>query len=166
MRFGKELNQALKIILVFAVITSVFKLIDRLSTFIVAINRNGFKNFIEVYLIWFIAMILIIVSIFMYLKKTEGDFNLTFIHNPMIRLTSGLLIIFIGIFNLSISVPAALAGIKAIYQFTSGSEYTGTSRETFLISNAIPSLLNLLQVLLGLYFVLHNKCNKEIKHLD
>lgn len=168
MRFGKELNQALKILLVFAVITSIFRLIQKLSPVIfVGINSDGLKNFIEVNLIWFIAMFFIIVGLCMYIRKTDGKFNLVFIHNPMIRLTSGLLIIFEGIFNLSFSVPIAFSNIKTFHEFTSEFENTfGASQETLLTSNVIPSLINLLQVLLGLYLVLLKKHNKEIEYLD
>jgi hypothetical protein len=168
MRFGKELNQALKILLVFAVITSIFRILQKLSPVIfLGNNSDGFKNFIELYLIWFIAMFFIIVGLCMYLRKTDGKFNLAFIHNPLIRLTSGLLIIFEGIFNLSIIVPVAFSNIITFHQFTSDFENTfGTSRETLLTSNVIPSLINLLQVLLGLYLVLYKKRNKEIEHLD
>jgi len=168
MTFGKELNQALKILLVFAVITSIFRLLQTLTSVIfVEIKSDGIKNFIEVYLIWFIAMFFIIVGLCMYIRRTDGKFNLAFLHNPMIRLTSGLLIMFEGVFNLSISIPVAFSNIITFRQFTSAFENTlGTSRETLLISNVIPSLINLIQVLLGLYLVLHKKRNEELENLD
>jgi membrane associated rhomboid family serine protease len=71
---------------------------------------------------------------------------------------------FEGTFNLSISIPVALINITTFYQFTSEFENTvGTSRETLYTSNVIPSIINLLQILLGLYLVLHKKRNKEIE---
>ena len=168
MRFGKELNRALKILLVFVVITSGFRLLQILSPVIfVGIDSKGIKNLIEVYLIWFITMFFIIVGLCMYIRKADGKFNLFFIHNPMIRLTLGLLIMFEGMFSLLISIPVAFSNIIKFYQFTSEFENTfGTSRETLLTSNVIPSLINLLQVLLGLYLVLSKKRNKEIENLD
>lgn len=168
MKFDKETNQALKIILVFAVNICFFKLVEKLSPFIfIGIDKGRFKNFIEVYLFWFIVMILIIVGICMCIRKAEGKFNFTFIHNPRIRLTSGLLITFAGVFNLSIDFPVALLNIKTFHLVTSGFENTfGTSRVTLMISNIIPSLTNLLQVLFGLYFILHKINNKEIENLD
>ena len=159
MRFGKELNQALKILLVFAITTFIFRLIEELSPVIFpGINRDGFKHLIEVSLIWFITMILIIIGLCMYIRKTDGKLNLTFIHNPLIRLTSGLLITFGGIFDLSINIPVAIANFITIHQFASKFDATfGTSRESVLILNVIPSLINLIQVLLGLYFIIHKK---------
>lgn len=167
MRFGKELNQALKILLVFVVITSTFRLMQKLSQVIsVGTIGDGFMHFIEVYLIWFIAMFFIILGICKYIRKTDGKIDLAFIHDPMIRLTSGLLILFEGILNLSISVPVAFSNILTFLQFTSEFENTiGTSRKTLITSNVLPSLINLLQVLLGLYLVLHKKHNKEIESL-
>ncbi|MDF2905521.1 MAG: hypothetical protein K0R34_842 [Herbinix sp.] len=166
MTFGKELNQALKILLVFAVITSFFRLLQKLSPVIfVGINSDGIENFIEVYRLWFVAMLFIIVGLCMYIRKTDGKFNLAFIHNKVIRLTSGLLIMFEGIFSLSISIPVAFSNIITFHQFTTEFENTfGTSRGNLLTSNVIPSLINLLQVLLGLYLVLHKKRNKETNH--
>ncbi len=166
MRFGKELNQAAKILLLFAVITSTFRLLQKLTPVIfVGINIDEIKNFIEVYMIWSIAMLLIIVGLCMYIRRTDGRFNLAFIRDPMIRLTSGLLIIFEGIFNLSISIPVAFSNIITFHRFTSELENTfGTSRETLLISNVIPSFINLIQVLLGLYMVLHRNRNNEMEN--
>jgi hypothetical protein len=168
MRFGKELSQGLKILLIFAVITSIFRLIEKLSPVIfVGINSDGFKKFIEIYLIWFITIIFIIVGLCMYIRKTDGKLTLAFIHNPMIRLTSGLLIIFEGIFNLSISLPVTFSNIITFHQLTSEFENTfGSSRETLMTLNVIPSLINLLQVLLGLYLALYKKRNKEIENSD
>jgi predicted histidine transporter YuiF (NhaC family) len=85
----------------------------------------------------------------------------------MIRITSGLLIMFEGIFNLSISFPVAFSNIIMFQKFTSEFENTfGTSREILIASNVIPSLINLIQVLLGLYLVLHKKRNSEKENLD
>ncbi|MDF2485041.1 MAG: hypothetical protein K0R46_1209 [Herbinix sp.] len=168
MKFGKKLNQALKILLVYTVITSIFRLLQKLTpAILVGINNDVIKNFIEVYLIWFIPIFLIIVGICLYIRRTDGKFNLAFIHNPMIRITSGLLIMFEGIFNLSISFPVAFSNIIMFQKFTSEFENTfGTSREILIASNVIPSLINLIQVLLGLYLVLHKKRNSEKENLD
>lgn len=168
MRFGKELDQSLRILLVYAIISTVFEIIQKISPVIFfGSNHDVSKNFIEIYLLWFIVMFFIIVSLCIYIKKTDGKLNLTFLHNPMIRLTSGLLIIFEGIFNLSKSVPVAFSNIITFYPSTTEFEKTfGTSKEAFLVSCIVPSLINLIQLLLGLYFVLYKKHNTEKEHLN
>lgn len=166
MKFGKELNQALKILLVFTVVTSIFSLLQKLvPVLFIRIYGNEISKFVEVNLIWFIVMILIIVGLCMYIVKADGKFNLAFLHDPMIRLTSGLLILFEGIFSLSISIPTAFSNIISFQKFSS--EFASAmrmSRKTLLASYVIPSVIILLQVLLGLYLVLHNKRNNEIEN--
>ena len=166
MKYGKELNQALKILLVFTVVTSIFSLLQKLIPVIfVRFNSNENKNLMEVNLIWFIVMLLIIVGLCMYIAKLDGKFNLAFIHDPMIRLTSGLLIMFEGIFNLSTTIPTAFLNIISFHQFTSEiANAMSISRKTLLALYVIPSLIILLQLLLGLYLVLHNKRNSEIEN--
>lgn len=169
MRFGKELNQALKILLVFAVITSIFRLIQKLIPAIFVTNNSfefEFASFIAVFL-WDIVVFFIIVGLCMYIRKKDGKLNLDFIHNPMIRLTAGLLVIYEGIFHLSISVPVAINNITSFQRSSSELFNTlGMSRETYLTSSIIPSLINLIKVLLGLYLVLHKERNKEIEDLN
>ncbi len=159
MRLGREIYIALKILLIYAVTTFFFQLSQKLSPLIFAVNKgDGIKNFIEVHLIWFILILLIIIVLFMYIRKSESKFSLSFIHNPLIRLTSGLLIMFDGLFNLLISIPVAFSNLKAIHQFSAGIENAfGSSRATLFTSNVIPSLLNMLQILLGLYLILRKK---------
>lgn len=166
-KFDKEFDQSLRILLVFAVISSIFELIQRFSPYIYyRKNIYQVKSFIEMRLIWFIAMSFIIAGLIFYIKKIDGKFSLDFIHNPMIRLASGLLILFDGIYSLSISLTVAFANIISFHQFTSENGPIGTPKETFLISSIFPSLINLLQILLGLYFILYKKRKKEIDHLD
>jgi hypothetical protein len=127
-------------------------------------SKDSIEYFIKANMLWFVAVILIILGLCIYIIKADGTFNLVFIHNPMIRLTSGLLIILEGIINLSNKVSVLLLNIQTFHQSKSlllGEEVDGIIRNT-LISSIIPILINLLQILAGLYFVLYQKKNKEI----
>lgn len=58
------------------------------------------------------------------------------------------------LYNLSINFPVAFINIKTFHLITSGFENTFvTSRETLMTSNKYPSLTNLLQVLLSLFYI-------------
>lgn len=168
MRLGKELDQALRILLVFAVISTVFKLLQTFSPYIFFQRIHyDFKNYIEINLSWFLVISIIIIALCIYIGKRDGKFNISFMQNKMIRLTSGLLILFEGIFNLSKSIPVNFSNIITFYPSTIDFEKKfGTSKVGFLISCIAPSLINLLQLLLGLYFVLYKKNNKVIKDID
>ena len=163
MRCDKELNLALKILLMFIVITSSVKLMLKLSNFLyTGIKADGLKSFIEVYLIWFAVILAIVVSLYLYIKKTEGGFSLTFLKNPMVRLTAGLLILFQGLSDILISIPAAFSNITTFLRASADFENAiGTSRGHLLILNIIPSLVYRVQILLGLYFIFYRKRNKE-----
>lgn len=168
MRFGKEeINQASKITLVFAVITSIFTLLGKLSTFVSTgenkVSIEYIEHFFQINIAWLIIVILTILGLCIYIKRADGKFNLIFIHNPMIRLTSGLLIIFEGIINLSNKVSVLLFNIQTFLQTASSfGENSNEIIRVALTSNVIPILTNLLQILFGLYLVLYKRKNNEI----
>ncbi|GEM_PF-2943933 len=163
MNLGKEINQATKTTLVFAVITGIFTLLQKLSALVLIGESNAsfkvsMEHFVKVNLLWFIAVVLIILGLYIFIKKTDGIFNLTFLHNPTIRLTVGLLILFEGIINLSNKIPVLILNIQTFRHATS---LLGDDKDKimsgFLTSDSIPIVTNLLLTLLGLYFVLNRK---------
>lgn len=158
MRFDKEINQALKITLVFVVISSTFTLLEKLSEFVPIGNNNvNMDHFLKVNMLWFISVILIIIGICFYIKKADGKFNHFYIDNPIVRLTSGLLIIFDGIINLTNKVSVLHFNIQTFHQASSLIENADKIIRNALISSTIPVLIYLLQILFGLYFVLSKK---------
>lgn len=122
-------------------------------------------NFIKMNFIWFIVMSVVVVVLYVYIRINDGKFNLSFMHDSLIRLSSGLLILFEGIFNLSISLPVALSNILSYHRFTAEFENTiGISQETYFASNVIPSLLNLLQLWFGLYLILYKPSSNKTEN--
>lgn len=159
MSINKEINQALKIILVFAVITSVFNIFGKIGTLIpVGENKVNIAHFLKVNMTWFIIVILIIFALCIFIKSADEKFNLNFIYEPMVRLTSGFLIIFEGIINLSSKISVFLLNIQSFHLTTS---FLGENADEIVSStltlNVIQIVINLLQIMLGLFFVLYMK---------
>lgn len=156
MKFDKkEIKQPLQIMLVFVVIVSIFSLLGRLSMFIrTGVNKENIVYFFQDYILWLIVIVLVILGICIYMKKTDGKFNLTFIHNPTVRLTSGLFIILDGILTLPDKITIILLNIQPLF-------YSTSSSINFWLLYVTP-IISLLQILFGLYFVFSRKMNNEI----
>lgn len=156
---SKEINQALKVTLVFAVITSVFNVLGKIGTLIpVGDNKINIAHFLKVNMTWFIIAILIIIMLFVYIIKADGKFNLIFIYDPAIRLTSGFLIIFEGIINLSNKISVFILNIQSFHQTTS---FLGENADEIVSStltlNIIQIIIYLFQIMFGLFFVLNKR---------
>lgn len=159
MSINKEINQALKVTLVFAVITSVFNVLGKIGTLIpVGDNKINIAHFLKVNMTWFIIAILIIIMLFVYIIKADGKFNLIFIYDPAIRLTSGFLIIFEGIINLSNKISVFILNIQSFHQTTS---FLGENADEIVSStltlNIIQIIIYLFQIMFGLFFVLYKR---------
>jgi hypothetical protein len=162
MKVSNEMNQASKITLVFIAVTSAFALLGKLSAFFPLGNYN-FEYFVKYNMVWFIVVILLILGLCFYIKKVDGEFKLIFLHNPAVMVIAGLLIICEGIINLSGRIYSLLLNIQTFHQTapTFGVNADEIIRGA-LTSNGIQILAYLLQVLFGLFIILHQSKNKEI----
>lgn len=158
MKFDKEeIKQPLQITLVFVVIVGIFSLLGRLNMFIRAgVNKENIVYFFQDYMLWLIVIMLVILGICIYIKKTDGKFNLTFIHNPTVRLTSGLFIILDGILTLPDKITILLLNIQPLLHPTS-------NNVNFWLLYVTPIIISLLQILFGLYFIFNRKMNSRIE---
>lgn len=159
MSINKEINQALKVTLVFAVITSAFNVLGKIGTLIpIGDNKINIAHFLKVNMTWFFIAMLIIIMLYIYIKRADGKFNLIFIYDPAIRLTSGFLIIFEGIINLSNKISVFILNIQSFHQTTS---FLGENADEIVSStltlNIIQIVINLLQIMVGLFFVLYKR---------
>jgi hypothetical protein len=120
------------------------------------VNKENIVYFIQDYMLWLIVIMLVILSICIYMKKTDGKLNLTFIHNPTVRLTSGLFIILDGILTLPDEITILLLNIQPLLHPTS-------NNVKFWFLYVTPIIISLLQILFGLYFVFSRKKNSKIE---
>ena len=162
MKFDKDIKIPLQIVLLFVVYSSVFTLLNALSSFVSSgISKSSIMYFFKGNMLFFIVVILIILGLSIYLNKINGKCNLFFIHNPIIRVTLGLLLAFEGIIIISFRVPDLLLYIQANQHIAS------TVKDAYirciLLSFVIPIMINLIRILLGIYFVLQKNKNKEIE---
>lgn len=162
MNFDKEMKIPLQIASLFVVFTSVFTLLGNLASFVsMGVTKDSIVYFLKSNGLWVIVVILIILGLSFYLKRVDGKYNPFFILNRTIRSTLGLLLAFEGLVILSSRIPALLLYIQANHQTAS------TFREAYirsiLASFVIPMTINLVKILLGLYFVLQKNKNNEIE---
>ncbi|MBP1754929.1 MAG: hypothetical protein H6Q59_1327 [Firmicutes bacterium] len=165
MSIKNEINQASKIALIFTTITGIFTLLGKLITILPLLDdinsRRNYNNFFKVNSVWLIILLLIIICLCLYIRVFDGEFNLTFICNPMIRITAGLLIIIEGIFGLSTKVPTLIVNIQTFHQavLMVGDKLDDMISKS-LTFDALEILLFLLQTVVGLILVLYKKKNK------
>ena len=159
MKYGKEINQACKTAFLFLSVTSIFALLGKLSILLpLDDSKVNLGYFLKVNLLWLITVIVILLSLALYIKKTDGQFDPSFLHDPRIQLTSGLLILLEGVINLSNKASVLFVNIQTLLQAAdSMGENADQMVSAALASNAIPILAYLLQILLGLYFILHKR---------
>lgn len=87
MNYDKEVRIPLQIALLFAVFTSIFTLLENLSSFVsMGVNKESIVYFFKRNTFWFIVVILIILGLSIYLKKVDGKYNPFLIFNTTIRL--------------------------------------------------------------------------------
>jgi len=166
MKFDIEIKQSLQITVVFSVITSIFALLAKLSTFaLTGVNQDSIINFLEGNILRFIVVILIILGVYIYLKKVDGKCDFSFIYNPFIRLTSGFLIIFEGIMRLSDKVTNLFFNLQIFLHQESVFDEKNADLyiRSIFVSIILPIIINLVQILFGLYYALHKKRKNEIK---
>ncbi|WFR58915.1 hypothetical protein QA584_07490 [Anaerocolumna sp. AGMB13025] len=162
MNFDKEMKIPLQIALLFVVLTSIFTLLENLGSFVsMGVNKDSIVYFFKSNMLWFIVVILIILGLSIYLKKVEGKYNPSFIHNETIRSTLGLLLAFEGLVIISSRAPSLLLFIQANHQ--TASTFKEVYIRSILASFIIPMIINLVRILLGLYFVLQKNKNNEIE---
>lgn len=162
MNFDKEMKIPLQIASLFVVFTSVFTLLGNLGSFLsMGVTKDSIVHFFESNILWFIVVILIILGLSLYLKKVDGKYNPFLIPNRTIRSTLGLLLAFEGLVMLSSRAPALLLYIQANHQ--TASAFKEAYIRGILASFVIPMTINLVKILLGLYFVLQKNKNNEIE---
>lgn len=169
MRSRKEINIAMKIALVFIIINSLFDLLAKLCAIIPIGNNNisvkeGLENLVKVNILWFVTVILIIIGLCIYIKRADGKIDFNIMHNIIVRVSSGMLIIFEGITTFSFKISILYSNVQTYHQAAQmiGDKELSDIKMGILTTNAIPILMILLKILFGLYLVLYKK-NKDMK---
>lgn len=161
-----EINQASKIALIFVAITGIFALLGKLISLLPLLDdinsRRNYNNFFKVNSVWLIVLLLIIICLCIYIRVYDGEFKLTFLCNPMIRMTAGLLIIIEGIIGLSMKVPTLIVNIQTFHQavLMVGDKLDDMISKSLTV-DALEILLVLLQTVVGLILVLYKMKIKE-----
>lgn len=162
MKYDKELRMPLQIALLFVVFTSIFTLLENLSSSVsMGVNKESIVYFFERNTFWFIVVLLIILGLSMYLKKVDGKYNPCFISNRTIRSTLGLLLAFEGLVIISSRASLFLLTIQANQPVVPA--FKESYIRSILASYVIPIILNLVKIFLGLYMVLQKNKDSELE---
>lgn len=164
MEMKKEMNFALKITLLYAIITGVFTLLGRIAIILpIGGTRVSLEHLIQANFIWIVVVIITIIVLSVYVKKVDGKFDFTFINDPSICLTIGFLTFVSGIFNLAIKISSLVFSLINLSQ-SLGAFDKFPNKLVFMTwtSNIIPILINLLQIVLGLFLILYKGKNNEL----
>ncbi len=162
MTFDKEIKIPLQIALLFVVFTSVFTLLENLSSFVtMGVNKDSLLLFFKSNILWFIVVILILLGISFYLKKIDVKYNSFLILNRTIWSTLGFLLVLEGLIIISSRAPILLLTIQSNHQVAASIKEAYI--RSILASFVIPMIINLVKILLGLYFILQKNKNNEIE---
>lgn len=161
MTFDKELKIPLQIALLFIVFTSLFTLLENLSSFVtMGVNKDSLLLFFKSNIFWFIVVIVIILGLILYLKEVDEKYNSFLILNRTIWSTLGLLLVIEGLIIISSRAPILILTIQSNHQVAS---IKMAYIRSILASFVIPMIINLVKILLGLYFVIQKNKNNEIE---
>lgn len=155
-----KINYSLGTALLLTIITSIFSLPSRLSTLIV--RNDGFINriniFIKYNILWIIVVSVIIVSLSIYIKKSNERGYLDIFQNENIRLITGILVSLDGLINLSKLLPSYIMSIQASLKIPSFAEANIELVSTkIIISDIISVTAFLCEIFFGVYLAKYYK---------
>lgn len=152
----KEFETALAISILYVAITSIFSLLTKVITVFVTGASLGKR--IELFLfqniLWIIAVIVVIVTLRLYLRRNHQKNISDILKNPTTRLATGMLVALDGLINLSGLLPVY---INSIMSSTQSSRQMGKIAESIIkrivIGDVASILIILCQVIFGFCLV-------------
>lgn len=152
----KELETAIEISIAFVAITSIFSLLIRIITCAVTGASLGKK--IELFVfrntLWILVVIVVIVSLRLFLSRSNQQNISDILKNPTIRLATGILLALDGLINLSSSLPIYM---NSIMSSTQSARQMGNLAESIIrrivIGDVASILIILCQIIFGFYFM-------------
>ena len=160
MKKQEEIKTILDIALLYTVITSIFSLLNKLSTLIVP--QGTFVERIRLFLqrntLWIIVVITVIIILSIYIKKSNQKVSTNIADNSIVGLVTGAFVVLEGLFNLSSSLPLNILSVESFIQ---ASQYIDVSLDgsvermilQAVISNALSVVIILCQIILGIYLI-------------
>lgn len=145
----EKIKTILGIALLYTIITSIFSFINRLSAIII---DKRYNLFLQENALFIVVAAVIIIILFMYLKKLNKGAPFSIIGDSTVRVTAGILVAIDGIITLSSTLPFKIMSIHSAIQ---SSIFMGQSWQSmfikYLIEITISIVFILLQILVGIY---------------
>jgi len=158
----EQVNIAIGIALLFAIITSIFSIIKSFITWTFLPNggfKNGVNVFIRYNILYIIVVILIICLLIVYIKKTNQKGNIDVLENENTRLITGILVSLQGIMDLSSVLPIYFKTLPPLLKFPQSAEKSiEVLSRRIIIVDVISVALILCQIFVGVYLA---KCYKK-----
>lgn len=162
----KQLEAALTISFLFVVITSIFSLSTRIISCIVI--RTSLAKKIELFLfqnvLWILVVTGVIVVLRLFLIRTNHQNIGDILKDPVISLTTGLLVALDGLINLSRVLPEYVTSIMSSTQSARQmGNLAGSIIRRIVIGDAAAVFIILGQVIFGVYFMREYQKNGDYK---
>lgn len=152
----ERIKTILGICLLFVLITGLFSLIQKISSFFLTTNAIPVKasSFLLNDLPWIAVIAAIIIFLSLLLKKLNGGIRLRLLKDPLIRVAAGTLAILDGILNLSNAVPVYVSSIQNTIQ---ASQMMGPSMQNmatkFIVYDVASIFLFVCQIAVGIFLI-------------
>ncbi len=150
----ERIKTILGICLLSVLITGIFSLIQKISSFFLTANVVTVKasSFLQDDLPWVAVIAAVIIILCLLLKKLNGGIRFHLLKDPLIRVTAGILAILDGILNLSDTVPVYAASIQSAIQT---SQMMGASMQRIvqevIVTAAVSVFISICQIAIGVY---------------
>lgn len=145
----EKIKTILGIALLYTIITSIFSFINRLSAIII---DKRYNLFLQENALFIVVAAVIIIILFMYLKKLNKGAPFSIIGDSTVRVTAGILVAIDGIITLSMALTNIIMSIKNNIQVSQASgEYGQIIFTKASIVTVISIVTVLFQILVGIY---------------
>lgn len=157
----EQINTVLGIALLFTIITSIFSLPKSFITLILLTNgglKNAINIFIQNNILFIIVMVLIIISLIVYIKKSNEIGYLVILRNENVRLITGVLVALQGVMELSSLLPTYIMTIQPLLKMphSPGDNIEVLSRRIITV-DVVSVAIILCQVFVGVYLAKYYK---------
>lgn len=156
----EQIKNVLGTALMFTIITSVFSLLNKLSTLILTNGglKKGVNIFIENNILWIIVAAAIILLLIIYIKKLNQVSYLDILQNENIHLSTGVLVALQGLINLSSLLPIYIMSIQTSLKipYFAGKSIEEMGRKTIIV-DVISAAIIFCQILFGIYLAKYYK---------
>lgn len=156
----KKITTVLAMTLLYTAIISIFTLLQNIKTtfFFQGIINNKVFWFFQQNTLWIVVIAAIIFGLNLCIRKSNQKMGTIMANNPIVYLTTGLLVVLDGISSLASSLPHNILSVMSVMKTTQDIDVSlnGNAERMILqtvITNALSIVIILCQIILGLCLI-------------